>query len=118
MKKTFLIPGLIAGLFTTNGYAVQNTSQNNDNGIYVSGCPSTCRVVIDGTAPTSGGNIAILYHCETEAGELCEPTTKVNNKVNYNVLQKKQNKVSSRSAEIPKMVKKIVYEQIVKEDEE
>ena len=124
MKKIFLVFGLIGA---TSGYAVQ------DGG--VSGhikCPEGCTPAI---VYNDAGTAGTLY-CADANGKYCpdsgldinqnvhsiKPAIKpmhvsqqsVNSKV-----QKKHSAEFSRSAtSTPKMIKKIVYEQVVEEDEE
>lgn len=124
MKKTFLIAGLIAGLTATNGYAVGQQQT----------------VVVTYTCPT-GCELHTFVHqdgltgafCTCEDGTQVDPTVTIEDTapspseiqqvmsqstLNQAAIKnaKKQNKVSARVAETPKMVKKIVYEEIISDD--
>lgn len=124
MKKTFLIAGLIAGLTATNGYAVGSQTV-----IVVYTCPDGCQLITD--VSTDATTIA---SCECSDGTVTEPSVSINDltpspseiqqvmsqsTLNQAAIKnaKKQNKVSVRSATVmPKMTKKIVYEEIISDD--
>lgn len=126
MKKTFLIAGLIAGLTATNGYAV---GQQTVVVIYT--CPTGCELH---TFTHQDGRTGAFCTCED--GTRVDPTVTIENTapspseiqqvMSQSVLNQaairnaqKQNKVSVRSATVmPKMTKKIVYEEIVSDDAE
>ena len=127
MKKSFLIVGALSAILSTNGYAVG--SQDVVVEYY---CPAGCELHF--TNYSAGVTTA---YCVGPNGEECDDPTvgiEVDNAispvtpvVNPTALKpnktdkvnaKKSKKVSARAAEIPKMVKKIVYEQVVEEDEE
>lgn len=123
MKKTFLIAGLIAGLTATNGYAVQSqyvvvtytcpegcelyTSIDKD-GFTIANCQCS-----DGTVTDPRISIKDLTPSHSEIQQVMSQST-LNQAAIKNA--KKQNKVSARVAEMPKMVKKIVYEEIISDD--
>ena len=120
MKKTFLIAGLIAGLTATNGYAVQSGTITVE-----CKCPEGCKCRAY-TRP----NGEQLFRCECLDFREPEPTptfdiihTMVANQ-DTGVIQQsqinkpiKQKKVSARVAEMPKVTKKIVYEEIISDDD-
>ena len=120
MKKKFLIFGFIGCFFTINGYAVQSGSSV----IVTYTCEPGCELRF-----STGTNGSTHAYCETAGGRTCsDPVVNVYNASMSDVIQQitnsenlnkvKKRPVSSRSAETPKMVKKIVYEQVVEEDEE
>lgn len=123
MKKTFLIAGLIAGLTATNGYAVGSQT------VFVTYiCPDGCELhtFVDNSGLT-------LAECRCSDGTVTDPRISIENlnpspseiqqvmsqsTLNQAAIKnaKKRNKVSARVAEMPKMVKKIVYEEIISDD--
>ena len=124
MKKTFLIAGLIAGLTATNGYAVGSQTV-----VVEYDCPAGCELR---TITRSNGTI--IVRCDCEDGTEVEPTITIQDlapspstiqevmsqsTLNQAAMKnaKKVNKVSARAAETPKMVKKIVYEEIISDDD-
>ena len=124
MKKTFLIAGLIAGLTATNGYAVGSQTV-----VVTYDCPSGCEL-----HSISHSDGSILVYCSCGNGTEVEPTITIKDyapspstirevmsqsTLNQAAMKnaKKVNKVSARAAETPKMVKKIVYEEIISDDD-
>lgn len=123
MKKTFLIAGLIAGLTATNGYAVGSQA------VHVTyTCPDGCQLITE--AWYDG---MIIARCKCSDGTVTDPRVSIKNPApSHSEIQqvmsqstlnqatiknaKKVNKVSVRAAETPKMVKKIVYEEIISDD--
>ncbi|MFQ6727231.1 MAG: hypothetical protein ACLRFF_02635 [Alphaproteobacteria bacterium] len=123
MKKTFLIMGLIAGLTATNGYAVSSqtvivtytcpdgcelSTHILQNGTTVAGCKCS-----DGTVTDPNVSTEDLTPSPSEIQRVMSQST-LNQAAIKNA--KKVNKVSARAAEMPKMVKKIVYEEIISDD--
>ena len=124
MKKTFLIAGLIAGLTATNGYAVGSQTV-----VVEYHCPAGCEL---STITRQDGTI--FANCYCEDGTKVEPKITIEDltpspseiqqimsqsTLNQAAMKnaKKVNKVSARAAETPKMVKKIVYEEIISDDD-
>ena len=124
MKKYFLIFGIMCGLFITNANAVQS-----DEVVVQFICPAWCELRFshfsDGTTYAS---------CRDSNDERCDDpevvimtdqtilpvTHEINPTTNSDKTTKvkaKQKAVSARSAETPKMVKKIVYEQVVEDED-
>ncbi len=123
MKKTFLIAGLIAGLTATNGYAVQSQIV-----VVTYTCPDGCELY---TLVSEGG--LTLAKCRCSGGTVTDPKVSIDDltpspseiqqvmsqsTLNQAAIKnaKKQNKVSARVAEMPKITKKIVYEEIISDD--
>ena len=116
MKKVFLILGMVGGLSVNNANATQSQALVN----YI--CPDGCELHFSYTGSS------VHASCAKPSGEACADPEVVISSIAPNVNQpmseinkvnaKKSKKVSARSAETPRMVKKIVYEQIVEEDEE
>ncbi len=123
MKKTFLIAGLIAGLTATNGYAVGSQTV-----VVNYSCPDGCELYT--SIYEGGGTVA---RCKCSDGTVTEPRVSIENltpspseiqqvmsqsTLNQAAIKnaKKQNKVSARVAEMPKITKKIVYEEIISDD--
>ena len=133
MKKYFYILTMAGCLSLINGIKNANAIQSNDV-IVTYTCPAGCE--LDFSHSSNGNTYA---WCLTPEGERCDdpivniavitdnaispvtpvvnPTALKPNKTDK-VNAKKSKKVSARSAQTPRMVKKIVYEQIVEEDEE
>ena len=124
MKKSFLIVGLIAGLTATNSWAVQSGTLK-----VTCTCPEapgqwcTCidRIVngeqnfyCDCTpnAPAQTPNINIVDITTTGGDNSVIQQSQIKP-----VKQKKINGVSARAAEMPKVTKKIVYEEIISDDD-
>ena len=134
MKKYFYILTMAGCLSLINGINNAGAVQSEDVVVSYT-CPDGCEVrFIHGSDGSDGTTYA---WCFTPEGGNCDdprviinvdnaispvtpvvnPTALKPNKTDK-VKAKKSKKVSARSAETPKMVKKIVYEQIVEEDEE
>ena len=133
MKKVFLIFSMAGCLSLINGTNNANAVQSEYTVVTFT-CPEGCELVF---AHGSGGFTDA--YCEGPNGDRCDdpivgievrpdtaispvtpvvkPTDLKPNKTDK-VNAKKSKKVSARAAEMPKMVKKIVYEQVVEEDEE
>lgn len=119
MKKYFLIFGIMGGLFINNANAVQS-----DVVVVQYVCPSGCELYFfsgaSGTTTawcshpdgTSCGDPQVVIEAVSPNGNLQVSPVNKSNKVSS-----KKKAVSSRSAETPKMVKKIVYEQIIEDEE-
>ena len=131
MKKIFLIFGMAGCLSVVNGINNANAVQSDDV-IVTYTCPAGCELRFGHN--NDGKTFA---WCEKSDGTACadpkvnismeaiSPVTPVVNatdlkpsKINNKVNSKKLNKTSARAAETPRMVKKVVYEQIIEEDEE
>ena len=125
MKKTFLITGLIVGLTATNGYALQSQTV-----VVKVSCPENCTLVAERPGSFSPNTLGI---CDCPDGPV-EPTVTITEQspspstiqqvMNQSMLSqvaiknaKKQNKVLVRIAEMPKVTKKIVYEEIISDDD-
>lgn len=123
MKKTFLIAGLIAGLTATNGYAVGSQIV-----VVTYTCPDGCELYTfvgndgwtrascncsDGTVTDPSISIKDFTPSPSEIQQVMSQST-LNQAAIKNA--KKQNKVSARVAEMPKITKKIVYEEIISDD--
>ena len=133
MKKYFYILTMAGCLSLINGINNAGAVQSEDVSVTYT-CPDGCEL----SFMHSSNGISYAY-CLTPGGEACDdpsvnievftvdaispvtpvvnPTALKPNKTDK-VNAKKSKKVSARSAETPRMVKKIVYEQIVEEDEE
>ena len=127
MKKSFLILGVFGAFLSTNGYAVQSQDM-----IVIFTCPIGCQLSLQ-TYNSTGDQVA---RCYCDDGSTIDPTIKIEDtspspatiqqvmnqsEINQAAIKnvKKQNKVSARAAAIsPKMVKKIVYEEIISDDVE
>ena len=119
MKKIFLIFGIMGGLFINNANAVQS-----DTVVVQYVCPSGCELYFFRAA---NGNTTAL--CRKTDGTSCEDPQVVIRAVapngnlqvspvsKTNKVREKKKTVSARSAETPKMVKKIVYEQVVEDED-
>ena len=125
MKKSFLIVGALGAILSTNGYAVQSQT------VVVSyNCPNGCELV---HAVTSDG---VTYNwCQCADGTHVDPTINIVNEapspseiqqvMSQSVLNQaaiknaKRNKdISARTATVsPKVVKKVVYEEIVEDED-
>lgn len=132
MKKYFLVFGIMGGLFTNTANAVGSQA------VVTYTCPEGCQLSIDSSTYVSGqGGGGSAYGAPTctniQNGSDCgNPSVTIvteNAIAPHNDLQispvtkpnkasAKKKAVSARAAEMPKMVKKIVYEQVVEEDEE
>lgn len=130
MKKYFYILTMAGCLSLINGINNANAVQSEDV-IVTYTCPAGCELHF-----SHHNDGATFAWCFTPGGEECadpvvnisvEAISPVTPVVNPTALKpnktdkvnaKKSKKVSARSAETPRMVKKIVYEQIVEEDEE
>lgn len=130
MKKVFLIFSMAGCLSLINGINNAGAVQSEDVVVTYT-CPDGCELRF-----VHGGSVT-MAKCQTPEGKICDgpsvnmeadnaispvtpvvnPTALKPNKTDK-VNAKKSKKVSARSAETPRMVKKIVYEQIVEEDEE
>ena len=122
MKKSFLIAGLLASIGATNGYAVQSGTLQVE-----CICPAGC-MCHHNTYPN--GEQHFYCGCWPEQDPAPSPTFNIIHMVANqdngaiqqsrikSVKQKNSNRVSARSAEMPKVTKKIVYEEIVSDDEE
>lgn len=123
MKKTFLIAGLVAGLTATNGYAVGSQAV-----VVTYTCPDGCELF---TIVDADGTTRAI--CTCSGGTVTDPKVSIENftpspseiqqvmsqsTLNQAAIKnaKKQNKVSARVAEMPKITKKIVYEEIISDD--
>ncbi|MBQ3784986.1 MAG: hypothetical protein II843_01160 [Alphaproteobacteria bacterium] len=123
MKKSFLIAGLIAGLTATNGYAVGSQTV-----VVTYTCHDGCQLITE--AWYDG---MIVARCKCSDGTVTDPKVSIENlnpspseiqqimsqsTLNQATIKnaKKTKKVSARVAETPKMVKKIVYEEIISDD--
>ena len=131
MKKIFLIFGMAGYLSLINGVNNANAVQS-ENVVVTYTCPDGCELRFihssNGTThawcftPESENcddpsvNIDV-YNAISPVTPVVNPTDLKPNKTDK-VNAKKSKKVSARSTETPRMVKKIVYEQIVEEDEE
>ena len=126
MKKSFLIAGLIAGLTTTSGHAVQSQVV-----VVKVTCPENCTLVTERPDSSSPNTLGI---CDCPNGPVEPTVTIIEQSPSPDTIQqvisksmlsqaaiknaKKTNKVSARSAEVgPKVIKKIVYEEIISDDE-
>lgn len=134
MKKYFYILTMAGCLSLINGINNANAVQSEDVVVTFT-CPAGCELYF--VHDSDGSTSASCY--ATESAERCNdpivnidvftddaispatpvvnPTALKPNKTDK-VNAKKSKKVSARSAETPRMVKKIVYEQVVEEDEE
>ncbi len=115
MKKVFLILGMVGGLSANNANATQSQAIVD----YI--CPDGCELHF------SYNGSSVHASCAKPSGEACADPEVVISSIAPNVNQPmseinkvkaKKKTVSARSAETPRMVKKIVYEQVVEEDEE
>ena len=135
MKKVFLIFSMAGCLSLINGTNNANAVQSEYTVVTFT-CPAGCELHFTNYSDAAGSTTAF---CMGPNGEDCDdpsvnievrpdnaispvtpvvnPTALKPNKTDK-VNAKKSKKVSARSAETPRMVKKIVYEQIVEEDEE
>lgn len=130
MKKIFLIFGMAGCLSLLNGVNNANAVQS-ETVVVTYTCPAGCELSF-----SHHNDGATFAWCYTPGGEKCadpvvnisveaiSPVTPVVNatdlkpsKINNKVNSKKLNKTSARSAETPRMVKKIVYEQVVTDEE-
>ena len=124
MKKTFLIAGLIAGLTATNGYAVGSQTV-----VVTYTCPAGCEL---NQFIRSDGTISAWCTCEYGQAEprisikdLAPSPSKIQEVMNQSMLNqaaiknaKKTKLTSVRAVAIPpKMVKKVVYEEIISNDD-
>ena len=123
MKKYFLILGIMGGLFVNNASAVQS-----DTVVINFTCPDGCvlsyssmtGVTVAQCITSIGGRscgdpqIDIVENAVSPATYGVNPTTDSNK---TNKVSEKKKTVSARSAETPKMVKKIVYEQVVEDED-
>ncbi len=124
MKKIFLIAGLIAGLTATSGYAVGQQAV-----VVTLTCPQGCELVMTQAGEEFHDNtLGTTAYCKCPNGNQ-KPTVTTKSALSLSDVQEvdqvavkntqKQNKVSVRSATVmPKMTKKIVYEEIVSDDAE
>ena len=130
MKKIFLIFGMAGCLSLLNGVNNANAVQS-ETVVVTYTCPAGCELSF-----SHHNDGATFAWCYTPGGEECadpvvnisveaiSPVTPVVNatdlkpsKINNKVNSKKLNKTSARSAETPRMVKKIVYEQVVTDED-
>ncbi len=124
MKKTFLIAGLIAGLTATNGYAVQSQTV-----VVTFVCPPGCELY---TSMSTSGYTYARCDCgkfDTDPEVVIQDTqpspSEIQNIMGQSALNqaaikdaKKMKTTSARVATIsPKVVKKVVYEEIVKDND-
>lgn len=124
MKKSFLIAGIMGAILSTNGHAAQNVLVEYtcpagcyldyaiDGGGGATGAGTTyaiCREVVDGytgVCRAGGEPIVNIIYYTTGEGVLT-------------VTPKKDKKTSARATTVlPKVVKKVVYEEIVEDDAE
>ena len=129
MKKSFLIAGLIAVIGVPDGYAIQSGAleitctctqgctcmqvvmANGQAGFECDFCP-------DGVEPVPRPNIVVRDLQETSSPNSNNNNVAQQTSLNKQNITKKQNKVSARIAEMPKVTKKIVYEEIISDDAE
>jgi hypothetical protein len=123
MKKYFLILGIMGGLFVNNANAVQS-----DTVVINFTCPDGCMlsytsmtgvtaaqcITSIGGRPCGDPQIDIVENAVSPAIHGVNPTTDSNE---INKVSAKKKAVSSRATETPKMVKKIVYEQVVEDED-
>lgn len=133
MKKCFLIFSMAGCLSLINGTNNANAVQSEYTVVTFT-CPAGCELRFTNYSDAAG---ATLAYCVGPNGDRCDDPTvgiEVDNAISPvtpvvkptdlkpnktdKVNAKKSKKVSARSAETPKMVKKIVYEQVVEEDED
>lgn len=129
MKKYFYILTMAGCLSLINGINNAGAVQSEDVVVTYT-CPAGCELHF---RHSSDGQTYAL--CQTPEGKGCaDPSVNIDNAISPatpvvkptdlkpnkmdKVNAKKSKKVSARSVETPRMVKKIVYEQIVEEDEE
>ena len=123
MKKSFLIFGIIGAILSTNGYAVQS----QDVTVKYT-CPDGCE--LKSSIDSSGLTIA---WCKCENGEvdpkitienIAPSSSEIREIMSQSVLNqaaiknaKKKKTTSARMTTVsPKVVKKIVYEEIISDD--
>ncbi len=135
MKKVFLILIMIVCFSLVNGINSANAVQS-DTTVITYTCPEGCSIIYKGVGGNSWEvmsatcinlygescgdpvvNVVVTENAISPVTPVVNPTALKPNKTDK-VNAKKSKKVSARSAETPRMVKKIVYEQIVEEDEE
>ena len=129
MKKIFLIFGMAGCLSVVNGINNANAVQSDDVVVTYT-CPAGCELQFvhnsdgetgawcakpDGTT-CADPNVNIFVEAISPVTPVVNPTDLKPSKINNKVNSKKLNKTSARAAETPKMVKKVVYEQVVEED--
>lgn len=126
MKKSFLIAGIVGAILSTNGHAVQAQGSTVDYS-----CPSGCTIVVNldrngnysvacvncpaGTTDTKPVQKSVLSEDTVTIDQLSTPIKQQLNPISSK--KPKLNKVSARAAETPKVTKKIVYEEIVSDDD-
>jgi len=131
MKKTFLIFGMAACLSLVNGINNANALSDNQPSVTITPvCPDGCQPFIT----ADGGNDdykcvrivnGVVKSCGNPTGFIISAINVddydiINVPANVNIIKKekveKAKQVSARSAETPKLVKKIVYEVVADEE--
>ena len=131
MKKSFLMLGILGSVCAIDAFAARTASNLSSQDVVVAyACPAGCYADVSKAQAGSAGitSIACYYY---ENGAFCgNPTITILETESNSILQseinkqlKKQEKAvkkseTTRAAVNPKVVKKVVYEQVVEEDEE
>lgn len=123
MKKVFLIFGMAGCLSLFSGINYANAVQSELVVVNVS-CPEGCRLEYE-TVTLDGYGSTIARCLPIKEGAKCgDPAYSISSSamsaatVEPNTIKSKRlNKASVRVAQTPKMVKKIVYEQVVEDEE-
>ena len=133
MKKSFLIFGALAAILSTNGFAVQSQTV-----VVTYTCPAGCELIPGGISQTGSGisetgSASATPICKCPDGDqnptitienTSPSTSEIQQVMSQSVLNqaaiknaKKLNAVRAASVS-PKMVKKIVYEEVVSDETE